>query len=175
MTMKFKPFDKKSISATRVGWQNDAENGGGFLPDLEQSLDWAESHIELVENSMAYGVFQDGLSAAIGICELVITKRSSRSKWLKVLRLRLGPKTESGLFSNDPKAVKVAIDAYITCVVGVFHVKNEHKATTIKVYGRTQEQVRFLATLAAAMQASKLETTFKSSIEGRWLVLSWGK
>ena len=172
--MKFRPFDATSIAATRAAWRNDALKGGAFLPDVDQQLDWAENHIELTDNGIAYGVFKEQSHVAAGVCELLITKPSVHSKWVKFLRLRLRPSIDLQLFDNKPAGVESAIEAYIACVVGVFHVKNEHKATIIKVYGRTQQQMAFLTVLVAKLQQQD-DITFKSSIEGRWLVLNWKK
>lgn len=78
------------------------------------------------------------------------------------------------MFANEKAGIDAAIEAYVACVLGVFHVKNAHNASTIKVYGRTQEQVRFLSLMNIALQQRE-GATFKSSIEGRWLVLKWSK
>ena len=90
------------------------------------------------------------------------------------MRMRLRPEVDVQLFDHKKEGVTAAVNAYITCVLGVFAVKNEHKATTIKVYGRTQQQISFLTLLSAALE-SRAEQSFKSSIEGRWLVLNWKK
>jgi hypothetical protein len=172
--MEFKLFTPSSLNATRAGWTRDISDGEGFLPDIEQQLDWTEKHLTLTDNSVAYGVFETNGHIAVGICELVITKPEPKKAWVKFLRLRLRPKVESLLLSNEKAGIKAAIEAYVACVVGVFHVKNAHNASIIKVYGRTQEQVRFLTFLDVALQNQK-EAKFKSSIEGRWLVLKWSK
>lgn len=170
--MEFKEFDAHSMTATKHAWRQDAVNSGAFLPDVEQQLDWAQSHMVLTENEVAYGIFRENSHIAAAICELVVTKKSVHAKWIKFIRLRLRPTIDAQIFSNEPAGITSAIEAYIACVIGVFKVKNTQKANTIKVYGRTQQQLQFLAALSAAL--SKLETVaFKSSIEGRWLVLKW--
>jgi hypothetical protein len=172
--MKFRSFDQASMAATRKAWREDALKGAAFLPDVEQQLDWAEKHIELTEHEVAYGVFKDGAQVASAICELCITRPSVRGKWVKFMRLRLRPSIDVQLFEHKPAAGFAAVEAYIACVIGVFHLKNELKATTIKVYGRTQQQISFLTILSAALE-KRDGLSFKSSIEGRWLVLNWKK
>lgn len=174
LKMMFRLFDQESLNATKKAWMLDAGSGNGFLPDVEQQLDWAQKHIELVDNEVAYGIFPDTAKVAIGICELCITRPSVRGKWIKLMRMRLRPLVDVQLFDNKKEGITSAIQAYIACVVGVFEVKNEHKATTIKVYGRTQQQVSFLTLLSAALE-TRTALSFKSSIEGRWLVLNWKK
>ena len=163
-----------SLAATKSAWCKAAVDGGAFVPDVEQQIDWAEKHIKLTENEMAYGIFPQESNIAVGICELCITRPSSKGKWIKFMRLRLSPAIDLQLFQHKKEGVSTAIGAYIACVLGVFHVKNEHKATTIKVYGRTQQQISFLTLLSAQLE-SRAELSFKSSIEGRWLVLNWIK
>jgi len=172
--MDFKAFTDDLFKATKDGWIKDISAGEGFLPDIEQQMDWTEKHMELVGSSMAYGVFDGSSKIAAGICELIITKPEPKKAWVKFIRLRLRPKIESQLFSNGGTGIDAAIQAYVACVLGVFHVKNAHNASTIKVYGRTSEQVRFLKLMDSALK-ERSEATFKSSIEGRWLVLKWSR
>ena len=172
--MKFRQFDAATFRATKGGWSKDVAHGEGFSPDVEQSMDWTEAHLVLVDNEIAYGVFDGDDPIAVGVCELAITKPSLHGKWVKLIRLRLRPTIEGLLFANDPDGLIVAVEAYVSSVLGVYHVKNEHKATIIKVYGRTQEQMRFLTLLSAALK-KRDDATFGSKIEGRWLVLNWGK
>lgn len=172
--MAFTQFDVESFKATKEAWLEDVSKGEGFAPDVEQLMSWAEKHLDLIENEIAYGIFHENNPVAVGICELAITKPDQRGKWVKLIRLRLRPMIEGQIFANDPDALTIAVDAYIASALGVYHVKNEHEATTIKVYGRTQEQMRFLTVLAAALKLRD-DATFNTRIDGRWLVLNWGK
>lgn len=168
---EFRAFDQTSFESTRDAWRFDAASGEGFVPDVEQAMAWVEEHLSLTDNEMAYGIFHKDDPVAVGICELAITK-VTKAKWVKFIRMRLRPTVEGGIFNHTAEAVATAVQAYVACVLGVFHVKNEHKATTIKVYGRTQEQIQFLTLLSAALQTLE-NATFTSAIEGRWLVLTW--
>lgn len=169
--MTFKPFTPTLMEQTRVAWIAEAEEGKAFLPDVMQAIEWATQHTSLSDNGMAYGVFETGSDVAVGICEVAIS-HPSRQAWVKLLRLRLRPRVEDEIFQNKPEGIRSALDAYIKAVIGVYAVKSAHNASTIKVYGRTQEQVKFLTLLTAALQAMK-DLTFQAQIEGRWLVLRW--
>lgn len=169
----FKPFNDATLAATRTAWLDDAANGDGFGPDVEQLMDWVDGHIDVTQNEIAYGVFKREEKVAIGICELAVTKPSVRGKWVKMIRLRLRPQLDAALFTNDPVALSTAVKAYTSSVVGVYHVKNVHGATIIKVYGRTQEQMRFLNFMVAYLK-DRPDATFKAELQGRWLVINWG-
>jgi hypothetical protein len=170
----FKPFNQATLEATSAAWKDDAQKGEGFLPEIEQAMNWVGEHLELKDNEMAYGVFHEKDPVAVAICETAITKPSIRGKWVKLLRLRLRPQVEGLIFNNDPEGTTIALNAYVSSVIGVYHVKNVHEATTIKIYGRTQEHMRFLTLFSEALKLNK-EATFNAEIQGRWLVLNWGK
>lgn len=172
--LHFTQFDAAKLSATREAWLADAKAGEAFSPEIEQAMTWIEGHMVLTDHEMAYGVFLDQEPVAMGVCELAITKPSVRGKWVKLIRLRLAPSIESAIFQNDPDGLVIALNAYVTAVLGVYHVKNEHEASTIKVYGRTQEQMRFLTMLMTKLNEKKY-SAFEAKIEGRWLTLKWGK
>lgn len=172
--MKFKAFTSATLATTRESWRRDVIQSDGFLPDVEQQLDWAEKHVVLTDDEIAYGIFTDDGDDAVGICELCITRQSIHSKWVKFLRLRLRPSIDEQLFDHKKEGITAALEAYIACVIGVFDIKNQHKASIIKVYGRTQQQVSFLTLLSASLE-KRDKITFESSIEGRWLVLNWKK
>lgn len=168
----FKPFNADTYSATSDAWKGDIESSHGFLPEISQLMNWVSDHQVLTNNEIAFGVFESRTKIAIGICECAITRPTVRGKWVKFIRLRLRPELEERLFQNDVQATHEALNAYVCAVIGIFHVKNAHEATTIKIYGRTQEQVRFLTLLATELEKRK-EITFKAVIQGRWLSLNW--
>lgn len=168
----FKPFNAATLKATSAAWKAEAKKGEAFPLDVEQVMNWINGHLTLTENEMAYGVFAAHTDVAIGVCELAITKPSSRGKWVKLMRLRLRPSIETLIFDNDPSGTRIALNAYVAAVLGVYHVKNQHEATTIKIYGRTQGQMRFLTLMLEALKQHK-QATFDAQIKGRWLTLEW--
>ena len=63
---------------------------------------WAKDHLVPKEGeAVAYGVFPAGSKEADAICEVVVTRKSVRSKWVKMLRVRLRPKVDDALNSVD--------------------------------------------------------------------------
>jgi hypothetical protein len=126
--MNFAPFTIENLAATRVAWVEDAANGGGFVPDVEQQLDWAEKHITLTDNEVAYGVFTDNSPVATGICELCITRPSARAKWVKFMRLRLRPLVDEQLFDHKKEGVTAAVEAYIACVIAICRLGKPRRA-----------------------------------------------
>ncbi|WP_312589019.1 hypothetical protein [Comamonas terrigena] len=170
--MEFRKFTAESLEATSKQWLKLANKVNAFSPDVEQLLEWVKEHIDIKENAIAYGVFPEGSDIAIGVCELIITRKSAKTGWVKFIRLRLDPQVDANIFANNSEGVVAAIEAYVACVAGVLAVKDLHKADTIKVFGRTQEQMQFLTLLSAALQ-KRDEAKFTTKIEGRWLVLKW--
>lgn len=170
--MEFRRFTQESFQATDEQWRRLADEAQAFTPDTEQILKWTAEHIEIKDNAVAYGVFPPESTAACGICELIVTKKSPKNGWVKFIQLKLDPKIDAQIFANDPNGIVVAIEAYISCVIGVLDVKDHHDASTVKVFGRTQEQMQFLTLLSAALQ-KRDAFKFTTSIEGRWLVLNW--
>jgi hypothetical protein len=172
MAMQFKLFTDATLSTTTVSWEKGIKATEGFTPSLKQLLTWVEDHKSLQEdNQVAYGVFDDKNEFASAICEVTVQKHSPRSKWIKMLNLRLHPNIEVGVFNNDVQHVQSAINAYICCILGVFKMKSSHAADTLKVYGRTHEQLTMLTGLATNLNQKGSKHPFKASIEGRWLVV----
>ncbi len=170
--MEFRKFTPTSLEATSKQWLKLADTQNAFAPDVEQLLEWVREHVDIKENAIAYGVFPEGTEVAVGVCELIITRKSAKTGWVKFIRLRLDPQIDANIFSNKSEGIVAAIEAYVACVAGVLEVKDLHKADTIKVFGRTQEQMQFLTLLSAAL-TKRDEAKFTTKIEGRWLVLKW--
>jgi hypothetical protein len=177
MKLKFQPFSATALQATQKSWKASVARLGGFLPSLDQLFDWATKNA--VEKTaahgayeIAYGVFEAGNDVAHAICEVTVNRRSAQSKWVKMLNLRLHPLTEDGVFKNDVVATQTAINAYVTCILGVFTVKTSHNADTLKVYGRTHEQLSLLTALATTINAGTSKHKLTSRIDGRWLVVN---
>lgn len=170
----FRPFNDESFNATSEAWRADVAGGVGFAPEVEQTLTWIGAHLTLTENEMAYGVFSKNDKVAMGVCELAITKPGVSGKWVKLIKLRLRPEVDELLFQNSTEGTSIALNSYVAAVLGVYHVKNVHQATTIKIYGRTQDQMRFLTLMFEALKLRE-DATFVPEIQGRWLTLNWGK
>ena len=176
-TLTFSPFDEGLLAATRAKWTADAESGLAFPSEVERLLAWAEAHHTPREGEgVAYGIFaksgKKGPSPALGICEIAITRHSTRSKWVKMLRLHLSPAVDSALQAGEPD---LASDVFTQSLIGTVFLQSEHNATTMKVYGRTNEQLTVLKVLVNHLQsqlAKSPENKIKASIEGRFLVIT---
>ncbi|WP_234192677.1 hypothetical protein [Pseudacidovorax sp. NFM-22] len=120
---------------------------------------------------MAYGIFDEAKdpAVALGFCEVAITRKSARSKWVKMLRLHLRPSADAQLVSGDSG---VAMDVFTESILGSIRLQMAHSASTLKVYGRTNEQLGFLQVLVKHLHTQASEDAkkqFKASIEGRFL------
>ena len=165
------PFEDASLALTRTAWVADAMKGLAFITEVERLLEWGDSHRVAVENdSCAFGIFKAGKkSPALGICEVVISRKSVRSKWVKMLRLHLSPAVDAKLQAGDPDD---AMNVFMSSIQGAVGLQSTHKANTLKVFGRTNEQLAFLKVLVTHLQpvlAKRAQNRVKVSIEGRFL------
>jgi hypothetical protein len=168
---KFATFDTAALDATCEAWTNEAASGKAFPSEVEQLLAWVRTHTEHVDgDSTAFGIFPEGSNEADGICEVVLSRLKSRSPWVKHLKLRLRPSIDDRLFNSESDAVTAAIEIFAQSIVGVMRLKLTHSATTLKVYGRTKEQLNFLQQAVLAM--SNVAKKHSIAIEGRFLVIS---
>lgn len=134
-------------------------------------MDWAGSHLAPSNSdATAFGIFRPGGKQALGLCEVVIQRRSAKSKWVKMLRLHLKPHIDADLQIGNSQG---AMDVFVASLVGTIALQSEHRASTLKVYGRTNEQLNFLRALVTQVseriKAEKM--SLKASIEGRFLVV----
>jgi hypothetical protein len=161
------------MALTRTTWIADANKGLAFIPEVERLLEWADSHRVPVDNdSCAFGIFRAGKKApALGICEVVISRKSIRSKWVKMLRLHLSPAVDAQLQGGDPDG---AMSVFLSSIQGAIGLQSTHQANTLKVFGRTNDQLNFLKVLVTHLQpklAEHAHNRVKVSIEGRFLCI----
>lgn len=168
MKLQFSGFNKAKIEASSKAWIEDANNGLGFPPEIERHFKWVETHTEPSDvDSMAFGVFGENKNVALGICEITIQRKSVRSKWVKMLRLHLKPSVDEALRSGDSD---LAMQVFTQCMIGTMDLQLAHKANTLKIYGRTPQQLAFLKVLASHIDK---HSTTKASIEGRFLSINF--
>lgn len=167
MDVDFLPFTDDRLAATRTAWIEDADNELAFKSEIKRLMDWIEGHRTPSDlDSVAYGVFPKGKNVAIGICELAIQRKTIRSKWIKLLRLHLRPKIDNELVQGD---ASLAIKVFAGAISGTLDLQMEHSANILKVYGRTNEQLRFLQIFVRHFDGKFKD--LKVSIEGRFLTL----
>lgn len=149
----------------------DAEDGLAFPSEVARLLDWAECHLAPSnDDATAFGIFRPGGKQALGLCEIVIHRRSTKSKWVKMLRLHLRPHIDADLQRGSSQA---AMDVFVASLVGAIALQSAHKASTLKVYARTSEQLNFLRALVTQVseRVKRDNLSLKASIEGRFLVV----
>lgn len=171
----FKQFDIDSLTVTTEAWKNDAFDGFAFPIEVEQLMAWVSGHVDEIEgDSVAYGVFPPNSKIADAICEVAVTRKSVRSKWVKMLRIRLRPTIDDALNSSLPNdsevGIKNALEIFVQATVGLLKFGEHQKANTIKIYGRTKQQTDFLGFLAIELQKIN-EGRMKASMEGKFLVV----
>lgn len=166
-----KSFDENTYQATSKAWLKRTKGGNSFPTEAEQVLEWVHSHmvIDVQGDSVAFGLFKDGVDVASAVAEISIQRKSSRSRWMKMLRVRLSPELEDGVFQKSMEALQDVQAAYVAAVGGVLKLKFEHDASTLKIYGRSAEQLAFLQVLALKMEEAL--KNHKVSMNGRWLVI----
>jgi hypothetical protein len=168
--MEFRAFDAATLKASRDAWLSDAVEGLAFYSEVERLFDWAGTHMNLSQSdATAFGVFRAGKKQALGLCEIVVQRKSARSKWVKMLRLHLSPAVDADLQGGNPIG---AMNVFGSSLQGTLDLQMAHKASTLKVYGRTNEQLTFLRALVSHMEQNLPEVVkaaAKVTIDGRFL------
>lgn len=163
----FEQFSPETATATRKGWQLDAAKGLAFEPEQERLFDWVDAHRDVVENdAVAFGIFDQKDQVALGVCEVTIQRKTARSKWVKMLRLHLKPSIDASLQAGDADQ---AMSVFVVSMRGSIALQLAHSANTLKVYGRTNEQLNFLKALLQHLTTATAGKPIKASIEGRFL------
>jgi hypothetical protein len=170
----FEAFNQQSFQNTDSAWTNEAQAGMAFPTEVEQLLAWVKNHLVSKDGqAVAYGVFPSGSKEADAICEVVITGTGVRSKWVKMLRVRLRPRVDNALHSPDDTSnagMREALKIFVQATVGLLKFGEVEKANMIKIYGRSQAHASFLRFLGIELENVKGKP-MKASMEGRFLVV----
>ncbi|MEG0082243.1 MAG: hypothetical protein RR983_17295 [Massilia sp.] len=170
---KIAQFDKAKFSSTETDWLDTAESLG--IPDLDyvKQLEWLSSHMdyEVSGDSFAYGIFEEGIEAAVATVDIVYSKRSRNDGWLKMLQLSLSPKYSPHVVSASPQVLTEVLDIYASAIVGTVQLAGVHPARTVKLYARDQYLTSLLAGVQERLNAQASATT-TCRFEGRFLVIS---
>lgn len=166
---RFEKFTDSTTAATREQWLAEAADGMAFVSEIERFFDWVQTHQEVSENdAVAFGVFDRSSKVALGICEVIVQRKTMRSKWVKMLRLHLRPSLDAKLQAGDPEE---AMEVFVESMSGSLGLQLTHQANTLKVYGRTNEQLTFLRMLVKQLQIAIAGKPVKVAIEGRFLTI----
>lgn len=166
-----KPFSEVTFGATKTSWLKRVTGAFSFPTEVPQLLEYAATRLDIHAGTdvVFYGLFKEGTDVASAVAEITVTRKSARSRWMKMLRVRLSPELEEGVYNNSIEALKDIQALYVGAVAGVLRLKFEHDATILKIYGRSNEQMSFLKLVSTELE--KLVKNHKISIEGRWLVI----
>lgn len=174
--MEFRQFDEASYQATLKKWREEAETYDCFPEEVERKLHWI--HCSLTSNKqeqhevIPYGVFVGDSNIAAATCELVLSHRGQMNgKWLKMLKVTLSPEIESLSQEDNYDAIATAVSAYRAATVGAYNARLSHAADTLKLFGRDNDQLKFLMTLMSFIKEDPENSSLVASKEGRWLVL----
>jgi hypothetical protein len=164
-------FTDTTFAATRKSWLKKASTEASFPTEAPQILEWAGTRLALTTqgDSVAFGIFKEGVGVASAVCEIAITRKSAKSRWMKMLRVRLSPELELGVFGGSIEAMGDVQNVYIAAVAGVLKLKMEHDATILKIYGRSHEQLSLLKLLG--IELDKHLKNHEIRMDGRWLVI----
>lgn len=173
LILKFslKAFSAETFEKTRQVWTKRVSGDVSFPTEAPQLLAYAASRLDIGVHGDAvfYGLFKDGEEVASAVAEMAVTRKSAKSHWMKMLRIRLSPELEDGVFRDSIDALRDVQALYVAAVAGMLKLKFEHSATTLKIYGRSAEQISFLKLLSVELE--KHVKNHKISIQGRWLVI----
>lgn len=172
MEFEFKEFTQQQFVATEEAWIASCDSYGMPSIEFEKSLEWAKSRLnyETKSNQYAYGVFEKDSDEAVAIIDVTYSTRVKDVGWLKMLEVTFSPSySEEGEMSAHNFEDK--LDIYAEAISGTINLTNHHKAKVVKLYGRNESLLMFLNALNYHIKKDA-NPAFKSTIEGRWLVLS---
>lgn len=173
VTYDFRPFDDRLLTATTDSWQVDSEQDYAFPGAVDDLMNWVSTHTQhLSGEAVAYGVFPKESPVALAICECVFRATTQRTHWVKFLKMTLRPELENRLEAKDLTALRTTLDVYRSAVFGVLQLKIDRQAPTMKIYGRSHDQLMFLQSVAIDLADSPTFSEHHTTeIEGRWLVI----
>lgn len=172
MTYKLKKFDLGTIDTTESAWvaQANKHPEACFPTDVQKDFSWIRSSVSgsLNDDRIHYGLFRDGNEVADAAIQLIHTKRSPRSAWLKLIELNFSPEIMAKGAKGDPHTVSAVLSMFSQAVTGSIQLcGKEHKSDTLKLYGRTDSLLQFLILFTGVAKIKNVNIT----MEGRWLVL----
>jgi len=171
VSYKLKKLDKTSVDATEKKWLTQANKYPTlFFPtEIEKEFYWIRHVVEgKIDNGrIQYGLFKGAAKSADATLELVHTKKNANNAWLKMLEIDFSPDLTAKAKAGDPVAIATVVSMYSDAVLGCIKLSGTaHKADTLKLYGRSDELLKYFAYHVDVSKMKGVETT----LEGRWLV-----
>lgn len=169
-------FTRTSLAATEKAWHKDLASAPNVFPeDVTKALTFAKENTNYdVEGvrSFAYGIFADGHQVADAILYVIISKCGRNL--VKMLDCHVRPSITEKAYNGEFSSIDKLIDIYGASIVGTVGLGNHHCASAIKVYGRTENLLVVLTSVAKLINGSG-QGPISATIEGRWLVVKPAK
>jgi hypothetical protein len=167
--LKFKKFTDQTIAATETSWLQD-KGSHAFPSDIDTVIAAIKKQSDYADKTLewyTYGIFDDKKPQAIAVIKVIVSKTGRRL--IKMIDCILKPSIEDSAIQSSPDALQLVPRIYAEAINGTIALTQDHKADVVKVYGRSNELLRALATTALILD-SHLPASV--TIEGRWLVFS---
>lgn len=166
----FVAFDDTTFNATRDAWIKDGKLSQ-FPSKAARLMAWVEC-CRRDGGPSHYGLFEKGNDVAVGICEVVESRKSKSTHWVKMMEVHIAPALEERVYKGDVDAMKAQIEVFSSSVVGTWRVKTTKDASTLKIYGRSNEQRQLLQGLVPQLEKRVKNHVYR--MDGRWLVIENG-
>lgn len=163
---------EESIKATETAWKRDLSHSTDIFPGdvwriiklLQENSDYTNKKAA----SLAYGIYAED-KVADAVVEIIVSQ--SGKKWIKMLDCYIRPSISERAFRKDTVSIEKLIRIYAAAIVGALMLADEHKASLVKVYGRTETLLYILTSVASTINDQNIELGVKAVVEGRWLVV----
>lgn len=175
MEIKYKllEFTADTLTRTEKAWKHDLESSPDSFPgDIPRFIEFAKNNSDykdLTASSLAYGIFQEDSQTADSIVEVIVSKTGRHL--VKMIDCFVRPSISEKAFKLDLGAIQRLVSIYAASIVGTILLGDHHKASVVKVYGRSRPLLTVLTNVATLVNESKPDLSVKASIEGRWLVI----
>jgi hypothetical protein len=172
---QLKNFTSQSLASTEQAWNTDLESANNVFPwdtwriiELAKSQDSEERLSKGNSGNFVYGIFEGDSSVADAI-DMVVLSKTTRMV-VKLLDCFVRPSISEAAYNKGIEAISKLSKIYISAIYGVIEISDRHTMRTVKVYGRSDNLLTILATIAQLLNTQV--SSFLASIEGRWLVVN---
>jgi hypothetical protein len=173
MDYKLAEFTQESLIATESSWNRDLGDSTNIFPgDVWRILKLAQEHSDYSNKhaiSLAYGIFDGSNPNADSIVEIIVSK--SGKKWIKMLDCFICPSISEKSYNKNTLAIERLVRIYAAAIVGSIALADHHKATLVKVFGRSEALLYILTSVAKEINDSDVDLNVSATIEGRWLIV----
>jgi len=167
-------FTVDSFQSAKQQWIDNAISNNLPITDYEKIIEWAEKRIDYgnkSSDSYAYGIFCDKTQVCVAVVDIVYTKRGNDG-WLKMLTVNLAPDFITSELEAKPIKLEDVLYIYIAAAIGTIKLTSNHKARTIKLYGRNDPMLSLLVAMKTQLSNDQDLLKISISLEGRWLVIT---